>query len=92
MLERKNIAVFGGSALFIVLFNLSFTLLVRPSYISIGGHLGGLIAGILAVLVLSRFGRGHAVYGRVDVATAAGLATLVVVSVAISYFQARGYA
>jgi membrane associated rhomboid family serine protease len=92
VLERHNINVFGGSALLIVLFNLSFTLFVHPSYISIGGHLGGLIGGALAVLVLSRFGRGHAVYGRFDLAAAGGLAAIAVASVALCYFQARGYA
>jgi membrane associated rhomboid family serine protease len=92
ILERSNMAVFGGTALLIVLFNLSFTLLVRPSYISIGGHVGGLIGGALAVLVLSRFGRGHAVYGRLDLATIGGLVGLAVASVAISYLRVRGYA
>jgi membrane associated rhomboid family serine protease len=92
VLERHHINVFGGSALLIVLFNLSFTLFVHPSYISIGGHIGGLIGGALAVLVLSRFGRGHAVYGRFDVAAAAGLIAIAVASVALCYFQARGYA
>ena len=92
VLERHHINVFGGSALLIVLFNLSFTVLVHPSYISIGGHVGGLIGGALAVLVLSRFGRGHAIYGRFDLATAAGLVAIAVASVALCYFQARGYA
>jgi membrane associated rhomboid family serine protease len=92
VLERHNINVFGGSALLIVFFNLSFTLFVHPSYISIGGHVGGLIGGGLAVLVLSRFGRGHAVYGRFDLAAAAGLVAIAVASVALCYFQARGYA
>ena len=72
VLERSNMAVFGGSALLIALFNLSFTLFVRPSYtVSIGGRVGGLIGGILApcLMGLSRFGRGHAVYGRLDLVT-----------------------
>jgi membrane associated rhomboid family serine protease len=85
-------AVFGGTALLIVLFNLSFTLLVRPSYISIGGHVGGLIGGALAVLVLSRFGRGHAVYGRLDLVTVGGLVGLAVACVVVSYLRVRGYA
>jgi membrane associated rhomboid family serine protease len=92
ILERSNMAVFGGTALLIVLFNLSFTLLVRPSYISIGGHVGGLIGGALAVLVLSRFGRGHAVYGRLDPTVIGGLVGLAVASVVISILRARGYA
>jgi membrane associated rhomboid family serine protease len=92
VLERHNINVFGGTALLIVLFNLSFTLFTSASYISIGGHIGGLIGGALAVLVLSRFGRGHAVYGRFDLPVAAGLLGIAVASVALSYLQARGYA
>jgi membrane associated rhomboid family serine protease len=92
VLERNNINVFGGTALLIVLFNLAFTLFSSPSYISIGGHIGGLIGGALAVLVLSRFGRGHAVYGRFDLAVAAGLLGIAVASIALSYFRARGYA
>ena len=71
VLERNRIDVFGGCALLIVIFNLAFSLCV--SYISIGGHIGGLVGGVLAVLVLSRFGRGHAVYGRFDLIAAAGL-------------------
>jgi hypothetical protein len=53
---------------------------------------GGLIGGALAVLVLSRFGRGHAVYGRFDLAAAGGLVAIAVASVALCYFKARGYA
>ncbi len=92
VLERHNIMVFGGTALLIVLFNLAFTLFTSASYISIGGHIGGLIGGALSVLVLSRFGRGHAVYGRFDLSVAAGLLGIAVASVALSYLQARGYA
>jgi membrane associated rhomboid family serine protease len=90
VLERNRIAVFGGSALFVVLLNLAFTFAV--SYVSIGGHVGGLIGGALAVLVLSRFGQGHAVYGRFDVVSAAGLVGIAVVSLGVAYLRVRGYA
>jgi membrane associated rhomboid family serine protease len=90
ILERHNINVFGGSALIIVILNLalSFTL----NSVSIGGHVGGLVGGGLCVLVLSRFGRGHAVYGRFDFAAAAGLLAVAAGSVLIAYLQVRGYA
>jgi membrane associated rhomboid family serine protease len=90
ILERNNINVFGGSALIIVILNLalSFTL----SSVSIGGHVGGLVGGALCILVLSRFGRGHAVYGRFNFAAAAGLLAIAVGSVLVSYFKVRGYA
>jgi membrane associated rhomboid family serine protease len=90
VLERHNINVFGGSALIIVALNLalSFTL----NNVSIGGHVGGLVGGGLAVLALSGFGRGHAVYGRLTLATAASLAGIAVGSILISYLKVRGYA
>jgi membrane associated rhomboid family serine protease len=90
VLERSNINVFGGSALIIIILNLalSFTL----NSVSIGGHVGGLIGGALCILVLSSFGRGHAVYGRFNVAAAAGLVAIAAASVLIAYFKVRGYA
>ncbi len=90
VLERSNINVFGGSALIVVILNLalSFTL----NSVSIGGHVGGLIGGALCILVLSGFGRGHAVYGRFNLAAAAGLVAIAAGSVLIAYFQVRGYA
>jgi len=63
VLERRQIYVFGGGALFVVILNVAFTFAV--SNISIGGHLGGLAGGMLAVLALSAAGR-HPVYGRFD--------------------------
>jgi membrane associated rhomboid family serine protease len=90
VLERNRINVFGGSALFVVILNLAFTFTV--SYVSIGGHVGGLIGGALTVLVLSHFGRGHAVYGRLDFVSIAGLVAIAAGSLVISYLRVRGYA
>jgi membrane associated rhomboid family serine protease len=90
VLERQRDYVFGGSALGIIVINLVFTFAI-PN-ISIGGHIGGLIGGGLAMLGLSRFGRGHAAYGR---AGALGVATIVAVGVAsvlVAYWKAKGYA
>jgi membrane associated rhomboid family serine protease len=90
VLERNRINVFGGSALFVVILNLAFTFTV--GYVSIGGHVGGLIGGALTVLVLSHFGRGHAVYGRLDFVSIAGLVAIAGGSLVISYLRVRGYA
>jgi membrane associated rhomboid family serine protease len=88
--EQQRTYVLGGSALSIIVLNLVFTFAV-PN-VSIGGHVGGLIGGALCGLALTRFGRGHAAYGRIGIAGIAGLIAVGVLSVVISYWKVRGYA
>jgi membrane associated rhomboid family serine protease len=89
VLERQGTPVFGG-ALMLIVINLVFTFSVGN--ISVGGHLGGLAGGILGTLALSRFGRGHAVYGRVGLVGVAGLVLIGAASILVSYLKVRGYA
>jgi membrane associated rhomboid family serine protease len=51
--------------------------------ISIGGHLGGLLGGAAAALVLSGFGRGHLAYGRWTPAMVVGCGALLAGAVAV---------
>jgi membrane associated rhomboid family serine protease len=90
ILERQRTYVLGGSALALIVINLilSFAL----SNISIGGHIGGLIGGVLCTLVLSKFGRGHAAYSRVGLWGIAGVLGVGVLSLAVAYWRVRGYA
>ena len=90
VLERRNIPVFGGAALGIVLLNVIFTFAI--SNVSIGGHFGGLVGGALAVLALAGFGPGHPAYRRIDVITVASLVGVAVLSIVVSYLRVRGYA
>jgi membrane associated rhomboid family serine protease len=90
VLERNRIQVFGGSALLVVGFNLLLSFVL--SYVSLGGHLGGLAGGAASMLVLTHFGRRHAVYGRADLTTVAGFVGIALISVAIAYARVRGYA
>ena len=89
VLERQRTYVLGGSA--ITLLVLGLVLSFRPG-ISIGGHLGGLAGGALAILALSQFGKRSAVYSRFDVVSIASLLAIGVLSVAVAYWKVRGYA
>ncbi len=84
VLERQGFRVFPGSVGGLLVANLAFTFLFAR-YISVGGHVGGLIGGVLAAFALSRFGRGHAAYGKPGLLGVAGLAGVAVASVAVSY-------
>ena len=90
VLERQHTYVLGGSAITLLVLNLAFTFAVPG--ISIGGHLGGLAGGALAILALSHFGRRSAVYARHDLMSYASLIAIGLVSIAIAYWKVRGYA
>jgi membrane associated rhomboid family serine protease len=89
VLERQHMYVLGGGALSIIVLNLAFTFFIPG--ISIGGHIGGLIGGAIGVLSLSRFGRGHAVYGKPGILGVGGLIAIGVVSVLVSYWSVQEY-
>jgi membrane associated rhomboid family serine protease len=90
VLERQRTYVLGGSALGLIVINLVLSFGI--SNISIGGHIGGLIGGVLCMLALSRFGRGHGAYGRLGAPGVAGVIAVGVLSVAVAYWKVRGYA
>ena len=89
VLESQRNYVLGGQALGFILINLVLTFAI-PN-ISIGGHLGGLAGGALAMFALSRFGRTHAIYGRPGLIGVLGLVAVGLGSVAIAYFRVQGY-
>ena len=87
--ERQGSHVLGGQALGIALINFALTFLI-PN-ISFGGHLGGFVGGILCGLAMTRFGRGHAAYGRLGAIGIVGFVAVAVGSFAVAYFKVRGY-
>ena len=60
--------------------------------VSWGGHVGGLIGGVLVMLAYSHWGKGHAAYGRLGLAGILGVVLVSAGSVAIAYWKVRGYA
>lgn len=87
--ERQGFNVLGGSALGVAVLNFVITLLI-PN-ISLGGHAGGFAGGLLCGLALTRFGRGHAAYGRLGAVSYATMLAVAVASVALAYWKVRGY-
>lgn len=90
VLERSRVYVFGGQALFIVVINLALSFVL--SNISVGGHVGGLVGGALAMLALNHFGRHQPLRSREGAAAVVSLVALAFVSVLIAYARARGFA
>jgi membrane associated rhomboid family serine protease len=89
VLEQQRDYVFGGSALGVIVIN--FVLTFSISSISKGGHIGGLVGGIIAALGLTQFGRRHAAYGRPGVLGVAMMLAVGVGAVAIAYLKANGH-
>jgi membrane associated rhomboid family serine protease len=90
ILEWQATGKLGGQAMTLIIINLAFSFTF--SGISWGGHVGGLIGGILATLAFARWGRGHAAYGRIGLGGALGLALIAVASVAIAIWHVHGLA
>jgi membrane associated rhomboid family serine protease len=90
IIEYQATGSHAGQAFTLIVINLAFSFTV--SGISVGGHIGGLIGGIAAMLALSRFGRAHVAYGRTGLVGAAALVAVGVLSIAVSYWKVRGYA
>lgn len=90
IIEYLETGTLAGQALTVIAINLALTFTI-PN-VSWGGHVGGLIGGVLATLAMSRFGRGSITYGRPGLLGVAALIAVGAASVAIAYWKVRGYA
>ena len=92
VLEWQLTGRLAGQAVTWIAINFVIDFFYRSS-ISWGGHLGGLIGGVVIMLTYAHWGnRGRAQYGQLGLAGAIGLVAVAVGSVAIAYFRVRGYA
>jgi membrane associated rhomboid family serine protease len=93
VLERHGHIASGGQIAGLIVLNLAITFLfsgfalggnVTGLTISVGGHVGGLIGGVVAMALLLRFRRS-------DAAAAAALVGVGAASVLVAYLKVRGY-
>jgi membrane associated rhomboid family serine protease len=90
IIEWQTTGRLAGNAMTLIVINLVLSFAIAN--ISIGGHIGGLIGGILVTLSFANWGRGHAAYGKIGFTGAAGVIIVAGASIAIAYFKVRGYA
>jgi membrane associated rhomboid family serine protease len=94
ILEWNQTGRLAGNAATWIVINLVFDFAYNGGggNISIGGHIGGLIGGILVTLSFGRWGRGHAAYGKLGLPGIVGLVAVAAASVAIAYLKVRNLA
>jgi len=91
ILEWQITGRLAGNAMTWIVINLVISFAI-PN-VSWGGHLGGLIGGILVTLAYAGWKeRGRAAYGHLGLVGVLGLVLVAVGSVAIAYWRVRGYA
>jgi membrane associated rhomboid family serine protease len=91
ILEWQITGRLAGQAMTWIVINLVIDF-IPGTNISWGGHLGGLVGGILITLGYAHWRGGHAQYGRLGIAGVLGLIAVAAGSVAVAYFRVRGYA
>lgn len=86
VLEYQVTGSLAGQAMTLIVINLAFSAGFR-SNISLGGHIGGLIAGILGTIALISFRRYFPAVGRAGIVRSAAVVAIGVVSVVIAYVK-----
>jgi len=82
VLERKRHISTGGQVAVLIVLNLVFTFAVPG--ISIGGHIGGLIAGVFLMLMYLQ-------YRRSTLYSVAATAAVVAIAIVVTYMKLRNY-
>jgi membrane associated rhomboid family serine protease len=84
VLERRGNISTGGQIAALIVINLVFTFALSR-FISVGAHVGGLIGGVVVMFLMLRANRSAVI-------AVGAAAAVTVVSLVLSYWQARGYA
>ena len=89
ILEWQITGRLAGNAMTWILINLVISFSV--SGISWGGHVGGLVGGILVTLAYAHWRGGRAQYGQLGIGGILGLVVVAAGSVVLAYWKVRGY-
>jgi membrane associated rhomboid family serine protease len=89
ILEWQVTGRLAGNAMGLAAINLLISIAIPG--ISWGGHVGGLIGGILVMLAYAHWRGGRAQYGQIGIPGLLGLIVVAAGSVALAYFRVRGY-
>ncbi|MDX6480725.1 MAG: hypothetical protein QOG85_1235 [Gaiellaceae bacterium] len=94
ILEWQVTGRLAGQAFTLIVINLLFNFAYNGlgGNISIGGHIGGTIGGILITLGYAHWRSGRAQYGQLGLGGILGLVAVAAASVVIAYVRVRGYA
>jgi membrane associated rhomboid family serine protease len=79
----------AGQAMSLIAINLVLSFVI-PN-VSWGGHVGGLIGGVLIMLAYAHWRDGRAQYGQIGIPGVLGLIAVAAGSIAIAYYRVRGY-
>ena len=90
VIQWQTTGSLAGPAMTLILVNLALTFAL-PN-ISWGGHVGGLVGGVLATLALTHFGTRHVAYSRITPVAVVSLIAIGVGSVLVAYWRVRGLA
>ena len=88
ILEWQVTGRLAGQAMALAGINLAISILIPG--ISWGGHVGGLIGGILIMLGYAHWRDGRAQYGQIGIPGILGLIAVAAASVALAYLRVRG--
>jgi membrane associated rhomboid family serine protease len=94
IIEYRATGRLGGTAMTLIVINLVFGFAFNGlgGNISIGGHIGGLIGGILVMLAYAYWRNRRRIGGvTVDVGAILGLVLVAAGSLALAYWKVRGY-
>ena len=90
VIQWQTTGSLAGPAMTLILINLAITFAIPG--ISYGGHLGGLVGGVLATLALTHFGTRHVAYARITPVAVISLVAIGAASILVAYWRVRGLA